>query len=75
LKQWRRAFPKLKPARRRPSLRAVEDDVDCADRVGEGLIVGIRVELDNRHVGRQGTRNLIAKKFPRADNEMHGARF
>ena len=75
LHERRRALPELQPARRRPGLGAVEHDLDGADRVGHRLVVGVRVELDDRYVSRQRTRNLIAQKFPRADDEIHGARF
>jgi hypothetical protein len=73
LEKGRRPLPEAKPPGRGPALCTVDDDVDCADRVGERLLVGIRVQLDDRYLGGQRTRNVIAKKFSGSDDEMHGA--
>jgi len=71
LEERRRFLLKTKASRRGPALSAVEDNIDRADRVGERLLVGVGVQLDDRHLCRQRSRDVIAKKFPGADDQKH----
>jgi hypothetical protein len=73
LKKDRCAFPKLKPAGWGPGLRAVDDNLDGADRIGKRLLVCVGAQLDDRDLGRHRPRDVIAQKFPRANDQMHAA--
>jgi hypothetical protein len=56
----RRALSKAQSPGRRPGLRAVEDDLDRADRVSEGFLVRVGVQLDDRNLGRKRLRDVVA---------------
>jgi hypothetical protein len=59
-KEVRGVLAETKAACRRPALRAVDDHLDGADRIGESLVICICIELDDGGFGGQGARNLIA---------------
>jgi len=74
LEQARWLAPIAQAVRRRPGFRAVVDDLDGFDRVGERLVVGIRVQLDDRRFYGEGLRDVVAQELPGADDKVQSPR-
>src|SRR5260370_3515650 len=74
LEQARWVAPIPQAVRRRPRLRAVVDDLDVFDRVGQRLVVGIGVQFDDRRFDGQGLRDMVAEELPGADDKVQSPR-
>jgi hypothetical protein len=66
---------KAEAASGRDGLGREHDHLDADDRVGEGLIVGVGVELDHRDVGGQSARHVTAEELPSAYDQVQTVEF
>jgi hypothetical protein len=48
--------------------------LDRFDGVGQGLIVDVRVELDDRRLDRQRSRDMVAEELASADDKVQSPR-
>ena len=55
-----RALSKTQAPSRGPCLRAVEDDLNRADGISERFLVRVGMKLDDRNLGRQRLRDVVA---------------